>query len=296
MKKFFEKKLEKYNCKFDLLDELVEKQEEASNYYAWVRDNYKKYFIGADSLTKSKFCIRYYRAKKLLYSSVKMLIEAKCSLENECIVGYYYLIYYALFQAIQANLIICIHYDDNKVIQLTHENVKIYFDEEFCKNKKCPLDDEIISLIEDLRKFREYYSYAMPFNLSDKAIIDMDKVEYYISICIQLFNLHCFIIRNDVTKSIEFDYINEDEIEQYFKQACNRLGYDCFTDEADKNFWNEYKHIGGMDIMPPSLTFSHDFDEFGTYDSDVYEAMRIQRTQRLIARALSFFYDTIGGI
>lgn len=40
MQKFFEKKLEKYNCKFDLLDELVEKQEEASNYYAWVRDNY----------------------------------------------------------------------------------------------------------------------------------------------------------------------------------------------------------------------------------------------------------------
>lgn len=53
-----------------------------------------------------------------------MLIEAKCSLENECIVGYYYLIYYALFQVMQANLIICIHYDDNKVIQLTHENVK----------------------------------------------------------------------------------------------------------------------------------------------------------------------------
>lgn len=73
----------------------------------------------------------------------------------------------------------------------------------------------------------------MPFNLSDKAIIDMDKVEYYICLCIQLFNLHCFIIGNDVTKSIEFDYINEDEIEQYFKQACNRLGYDCFTDEAD---------------------------------------------------------------
>ena len=108
---------------------------------------------------------------------------------------------------------------------------------------------------------------------SDKAIIDMDKVEYYISICIQLFNLHCFIIGNDVTKSIEFDYINEDEIEQYFKQACIRLGYDCFTDEADENFWNEYRRIGGMDIMLPSLTFSHDFDEFGTYDSDVYEAM-----------------------
>ena len=48
--------------------------------------------------------------------------------------------------------------------------------------------------------------------------------------------------------------------------------------------------------MPSSLTFSHDFDEFGTYDSDVYKAMRIQRTQRLIARALSFLHDTIGGI
>lgn len=296
MQKFFEKKLEKYKCKFDLLDGLIEKQEEASNYYAWIRDNYKNYIMGADSLTKSKFCIRYYRAKKLLYSSAEMLIEAKCSLENECIVGYYYLMYYALFQAMQANLIICIHYDDNKVIQLSHGNVKTYFNEEFCKNKKCPLDNEIISLIEDLRKFREYYSYAMPFNLSNKAIIDMDKVEYYISICLQLFNLHCFIIWNDVVKSIEFDYINEDEIEQYFKRMCNRLGYDCFTDAADENFWHEYRYIGGMDIMPPSFTFSHDFDEFGTYDNDVYETMGIPRTQRLIARTLSFLYDIIGGI
>ena len=71
MQKFFEKKLEKYNCKFDLLDELVEKQEEASNYYAWVRDNYKKYFIGADSLTKSKFCIRYYSAKNYCILQLK---------------------------------------------------------------------------------------------------------------------------------------------------------------------------------------------------------------------------------
>ena len=44
MSNFFEKKIKGYYCKFNLLDEIVKNQEEASNYYAWVRDNYKEYF------------------------------------------------------------------------------------------------------------------------------------------------------------------------------------------------------------------------------------------------------------
>ena len=296
MSNFFEKKIKGYYCKFNLLDEIVKNQEEASNYYAWVRDNYKEYFDSADSVSKSKFYIRYYRAKKLIYSSVQMLMEAKCSLENECVVGYYYLTYYALFQAMQANLILCIRYDDRKVIQLSHENVKVYFDEQFCKNKKCPLDNEIVTLIEELRTFREYYSYAMPFNLSDKAIIDLNKVEYYISICSQLLNLHCFIIWQDIHISIRFDYAYENEIKEYLKCTCNRLGYDDFTDYADENFWFEYKNDGCGEILPLSISYSHDFDEFGTYDSQVYEAIGMPRTQQLVSKTLAFLYDIMGGI
>lgn len=296
MSDYFEKKIKGYFSKFDLLNQIVREQGEASNYYAWVRDGYKAYFEKADSVSKSKFYIRYYKAKKLLYSSAQMLMEAKCSLKNECVVGYYYLIYYALFQSMQANLIFCIRYDDNKVVQLSHENVKVYFNEQFCSNRKCPLDSEIITLIEDLRSYREYYSYAMPFNLSHKAIIDMDKVEYYISVCIQLFNLHCFIIWQDIRKSFKLDFVYENEIKEYLKSTCNRLGYDEFTDDADENFWLEYKKYGGGDILPLSIAINHDFDEFGTYDTEVYEKMGIPMTQQLVSKTLTFMYDVVGGI
>ena len=293
---YFEKKVKESFCKFDLLDKIAKKQEVASDYYAWVREGYKTYFEKVDSVSKSKFYIRYYRAKKLIYSSAQMLMEAKCSLENECVIGYYYLIYYALFQAMQANLIFCIRYDNNKVIQLSHENVKVYFDEQFCKNGKCPLNNEIITLIEDLRSYREYYSYAMPFNLSEKAIIDISKVEYYISVCCQLFNLHCFIVWQDIGKSFKFDSICEDEIKKYLQCTCNRLGYDEFTDDADKNFWHEYKNMEGGEILPLSISFSHDFDEFRTYDSKVYETLGMPRTQQLVSKALKFLYDVVGGL
>ena len=105
----------------------------------------------------SKFAIRYYRAKKLIYSAVQMLMEAKTSRNNECIVAYYFLAYYALFQAMQANLIICKAFDDEKVLQLSHDNIKKLFDAQFCQNNKCPIDSEIITLIEELRKNREYF-------------------------------------------------------------------------------------------------------------------------------------------
>ena len=294
MANFFEKKINGYSCNFDLLNETVKDQAGASNYYAWVKNRYKTYFDNADAVTRSKFYIRYHRAKKLLYSSAQMLMEAKCSLENECVVGFYYLIYYALFQAMQANLILCIEYDDNRVLQLSHYNVKNYFDEQFCKNQKCPLDDEIVTLIEALRIYREYYSYAMPFNLSNKAIVDIIIVEKYIRLCFQLFNLHTFIIWQEISRgTFMFDSLHERELKNYFDASCNRLECTSLTDDADINVWKEFKKYNGGEILPLLISYDHDFDEFGTYDRDVYHTMKIPRTQNIISKALAFIYDAI---
>ncbi len=293
MNKYFEKKIIGYSSNFDLLDKEAKNQAEASNYYAWVRDGCKKYFTNTTATSISKFYIRYYRAKKLLYSSAQMLAEANESLENECVIGFYYLVYYALFQAMQANIILCIHYDDDKVLQLRHKNVKKYFDEQFCKNNKCPVGNEIISLFEDLQSYREYYSYAKPFNLSPKAIVDIDKVKQYIRLCIQLFNLHCWIIWQDVKKHFEFDFTKFSEIKTYFYDSCNRLKDDIITDAADINVWNEFKDHKSGEVLPLLITYEHDFDEYGTYDNSTYQAMQIPRTGHIISEALKFIYNSI---
>lgn len=293
MNKYFEKKIIGYSSNFDELDKEVKNQSEASNYYAWIRDGYKKYFDSVDSTSESKFYIRYYRAKKLIYSSAQMLTEAKVSLTNECVVGFYYLIYYALFQAIQANIIISINYSDDKVLQLTHDNVKTYFDEQFCKNNKSPFGNEIIILFENLRTYREYYSYAKPFNLSSKTIFDIDKVEHYIRLCIQLFNLHCWVIWQDVKSCFKFDFSNYSNLKIYFNASCNRLKGVTVTDDADINFWEEFIENKFGEVLPLLFSYDHDFDKYGTYDDSTYQAMQIPRTGHIISETLKFIYDII---
>ena len=294
MSDFFENKIKDYRCNFALLDELVSSQTEASDYYAWVRDTYKQYYAEADEEQKSKFIIRYYRAKKLMYSAAQMFVEARYAKNNACVVAYYYLMYYALFQAMQANLIVCTAYDDNKVLMLSHEHVKNYFAEQFCKPRKCPLDEGIIIQLENLRKYREYYSYAMPFNLSKNALIEESVVERYIKICCQLLNFRLFVFAQEVCRSIPLFDPCMDSVKAYMHESCSRMdSADTFQDDADENFWNELVRYGGADIMPISLTFEHDFDEYGTYDRDVYEKMNMPRTRRIAAEALSLVYSVL---
>lgn len=294
MSTYFEDRIKGYNCDFTLLENLVSNKGEASNYYAWIRDTYKQYYVTANEEQKSKFIIRYYKAKKLMYSSAQMFIEAKYSRKNECVVAYYYLMYYALFQAMQANLIICTAYDDEKVLQLSHENVKKYFSEQFCKTKKCPLDEDIIIQLENLREYREYYSYAMPFNLSKDAVIDEKIIEKYIKICYQFLNFRLFIFWQEVSKSIPLYISCLDSVKEYMHKSCNRIGdTDAFQDDADENYWNELVTYGGADILPISMAYDHDFDEYGTYDFDVYKKIDMPHTQYIVDEALSLIFSII---
>lgn len=294
MNKYFEEKIKGYSCNFSYLDMLVNKKDEAGTFFATVRDSYKKYFLGATGEQKGKFIVRYYKAKKLMYSSAQMFIEAKHTKQNECIVAYYYLMYYALFQAMQSNLIVCVAYDDKKVLNLSHENVKNYFSEQFCKTKKCPLDEGIIKQLEDLRDYREYYSYAMPFNLLREAVVDEKKIEKYIKTCFQLLNFRLFVLWQEVNKSISFSNADNKIIEDYLCESCNRIGDIAkLLDDADIDFLNEILHDGGADIVPISLSYNHDFDEYGTYNNDVYEKLGMPCTQVIVNEAMQFVYSAI---
>lgn len=294
MSTFFKDKISMYTCNFNLLEELVSTKAEVSDYYAWLRDRYKDYFSSASSDQKNKFIIRYYRAKKLMYSAAQMFAEAQCVKSESCVVAYYYLSYYALFQAMQANLLISVAYDDNKVLLLSHDNVRTYFDEEFCKNRKCPMDDDIITQLENLRNYREYYSYAMPFNLTEEAIIDDATIEKLIKLCCELLNFRLFVFYLEIGKGIALDASHLDSLKEYMYESCNRLDDSrVFYDDADANFWQELVLYKGADILPITLSFEHDFDEYGTYDWNVYEQMGIPRTGHITSKALSLIYDAI---
>ena len=76
--------------------------------------------------------------------------------------------------------------------------------------------------------------------------------------------------------------------------SCSRLGDSKdFYDDADRAFWNELVRDKGTDILPISLSFDHDFDEYGTYDWNIYVKMNIPRNRTIVSEALSFIYSTI---
>lgn len=294
MSTFFAEKITDYSCNFDLLEESITGKAGASNYFVWLKDKYRAYFASASGDQKNKFIIRYYRAKKLIYSSAQMFTEAKCVKDKECVVAYYYLCYYALFQAMQANLMICTAYDDQKVLMLSHDNVRIYFDEQFCRNRKCPVNSDIVNQLDKLREFREYYSYAMPFNLAKAAIIDDSLIEKMIKMCCQLLNFRLFVIYQEVARKIDLDISCQQSLKKYLLESCNRLGNNrVFHDDADADFWEELIRYRGAEIFPISLSFEHDFDEYGTYDADVYDKLKMTRTGAMTSKALSFIYSVI---
>ena len=228
MSTYFEDRFRGYSCNFNLLEKLVNNKCEASDYYAWVRDTYKQYYATANEEQKGRFIIRYYKSKKLMYSSAQMLVEAKVAKRNECVVAYYYLIYYALFQAMQANLIICTAYDDEKVLQLSHENVKKFFDEQFCKTKKCPLDGDIV-VENDLRQMylvdlENDYLAAVK---QDYHLFSKDFIERTIS-KLEVDNLSGYFFAGDIVMNLK--KMREDKMTERFLEA---LGKGYLSEDQD---------------------------------------------------------------
>lgn len=134
----------------------------------------------------------------------------------------------------------------------------------------------------------------MPFNLSPNAIIDDEAVEIYLKICYQFLNLQISILSNEIKRSISYEPKHDSSVKEYMYKSCNRTGnINEFQDDADEDFWIEFTKDKGVDILSISLSFEHDFDEYGTYDSNVYEEMNIECTRYIVDEALSLVYDTV---
>lgn len=276
------------------LEKMTTDSNSAGNFHARIRKAYSNYFTLADSMTEARYGIRYYRSKKLLYSSAQMREEARVSEENGLLISYYYLMYYSLLQAMQSCLILSTDFDDEKVLDLSHAKIKTYFKEHFCDMQCCPMDIEIIDLFDRLRALREYFSYAMPFNVCEEAVISKEAIDHYLKSCYQLNNLLLCIL-NTVRCSVSCMYSDHTELKKYLNSSCNRLSEKEFPDDADYFFFKEYKRYGSIDILPITLAFDYDFDEYGTYDSSYYEKSKIDRNKSssIISKALSMIYESL---
>lgn len=279
---------------FSELDKMTADSNGAGSFHAKIRKAYFTYFTAANSLTEARYGIRYYRSKKLIYSSAQMREEARVSKANGLLVSYYFLIYYSLLQAMQSCLILSTSIDDEKVLDLSHTKIKTYFKSCFCDIQCCPMDKGIIVLFDKLRNLREYFSYAMPFNVCNQAVVSEDEIDHYLKSCYQLNNLMLCIL-NTLKHSVTCELSDYFELKEYLTRSCDRLGEKELLDDADYFFWKELRNNCGTDMLPLSLAFDHDFDEYGTYDSSFYEKSGIDRnkTSLIISKALSAIYRAV---
>ena len=276
------------------LNKMTADSNSAGNFHTKIRNAYSNYFATVDPLTIARYGIRYYRSKKLVYSSAQMREEAQISKAQGLLVSYHFLMYYALLHAMQSCLILSTDIDDEKVLDLSHTKIKTYFKNYFSNVQCCPMDNGIIDLFDKLRKLREYFSYAMPFNVSDQAVISEDTVDHYLRACYQLNNLMLCIL-NTLRHSVSYEHSDYNELKQYFMRSCSRFGENELPDDADYFFWKEFKDYGSTDISPISDAYSHDFDEYGTYDFSYYEKSGMNRlgSSFIISKTLSAVYDAV---
>jgi hypothetical protein len=293
MNKGFESYIKDYSCNFLELSNYAKEKDIVDKYYSSANEKYGKFFKERNDLDIEKFAIRHYRAKKEMYNSAQMLIEAKKNKNMECIIGYFFLCYYALFHAMQSLLFLNSDLDNDRVLDLSHNDVKKFFKNYYCKGNKSIMPAEIIDLFMLLKEYRELYSYSMPFNNPSDVTFQIEKLEYYIRLCFQLVSLNSFIIYN-----VKKDYITHNintNIKKYFERCCYKkdpISKKLIKDDADKNFWREF-NLYGMDFFPYALGIEHDMDEYGGYDYYLLEQLGFKEYDSIRGKAFNFVYDAI---
>lgn len=290
MNQVFEDYIKGYHSNFSELDKYAKENGIIGKYYSSIKGRYRKFFEEKGDLDIKKFAIRYYRAKKEMYNSAQMFIEAKRNKEVGCIIGHFFLCYYALFHAMQAVLFLNPYLDNKKVLDLSHNEVKKYFEDFYCKGNNSIMPLEIINLFILLKEYRELYSYTMPFNNPQNVIIKMEHLEYYITLCFQLLSLNSFIIW-EVGEGVTLD----NSVKEYFENCCYRkdpIKQELIKDDTDKNYWYQFQ-MYGMDFLPYALGIEHDMDEYGGYDSGVLREVGFKECDSIRMDTFSFVYHAI---
>lgn len=291
MNQRFEDYIKDYDSNFFELSKYASSKSIVEKYYSTTKGSYKKYFDEKDDLDIVKFAIRYYRAKKEMYNSSQMFIEAKKNKDVGCIIGHFFLCYYSVFHAMQSLLFLNPNLDSDKILDLSHNEVKKYFEDFYCKGNSSIMPPEIIELFVILKEYRELYSYTMPFNNPKDVMIEMEQLEYYITLCFQLLSLNSFIIYKIKPGTIVFD----NNVKEYFESCCYKrdpISGKVIRDDADKNFWYQLKKHG-VSFFPYALDIESDMDEYGGYNSDMLEELGFKECDTIKMNAFRFVYSVI---
>lgn len=292
MNQRFEDYIKDYFLSLSELSQYANEKGIIDRYYSTAKGDYKKFLDKCNSLELTKFGIRHYRAKKEMFASAQMFIEAKRTKEVGCIIGHFFLCYYSLFHAMQSLLFLNHHLDDEKVLNLTHSEVKKYFEDFYCKGNKSIIPKEILDLFTILKEYRELYSYTMPFNNPPNVMVQFEKLEYYITLCYQLLNLNSFIVYK-IRYGISYNY--DTDAKKYFEKCCFKIDpvtNNLIQDDADKNFWHEVM-TSGIDLSPYSIQMDHDMDEYGGYDEDELDELGFRECDTIKMSAFRFIYNAI---
>lgn len=226
-----------------------------------------------------------------MYNSSQMFIEAKKTKEIGCIIGHFFLCYYSLFHAMQSLLFLNVNLDSEKILDLSHNEVKKYFEDFYCKGKDSIMPPSIINLFVILKDYRELYSYTMPFNHPQEVIIEMDTLKYYITLCFQLLSLNSFILSKSQRGILAFD----SNLREYFERCCYKkdsTSENLIKDDADMNFWYQFKKYG-TDFTPYAIDIEFDMDEYGGYDSHLLEKLGFDKCNNVKLEAFSLVYEII---
>lgn len=124
MNQRFEDYIKDHSFNFSKLSQYANEKGIIDKYYSTTKEIYKNFFDKCNLSELNKFGIRFYRAKKEMFTSAQMFIEAKKTKEVGCIIGHFFLCYYSLFHAMQSLLFLNVHLNNEKVLNLTHNEVK----------------------------------------------------------------------------------------------------------------------------------------------------------------------------
>lgn len=131
--------------------------------------NFKKYcniFREKSYMENVEWMVRHYLASKKIVLSALFYTQAEYMLKRNMKNLAFYACYYAYFNALSSNLILCPHLELNLVRSVSHGGLATKIENFFVR--RAVLDPEALTLLGDLRFARELYSYHLPLAGSGK--------------------------------------------------------------------------------------------------------------------------------
>ena len=159
----FRKLTQEYSSNFD---ELINQCgfDNLENFCTAVYTGYCKQFTAADYLKNVEWILRHYQASKKIILSALFFKQTDFLLDRRMKNLSYYTMYYSLFNALSANVMLLPYLPLNKITRISHSQIFKEIDNYFIRSNI--YDQSDIELLNNLRLMREAYSYYLPLGSS----------------------------------------------------------------------------------------------------------------------------------